>query len=78
MIIVVCKLLTPQSKKVGIELASKYEMISCDLTLSRSLFYSTGAVVAQPCLPMAFLGQTEETYTQFPCVRLLDLIRADK
>ena len=46
-----------------------------NLTLSRSLFHSTGTAVAKPCLPLVFLGWTEETGDQFPNVRLLDLIR---
>ena len=37
-----------------------------------------GEAIAKPCLPMAFLGQTEERDSQFPQVRLLDLIKDDK
>ena len=56
----------------------KLEMVCCDLTLSGSLFHSTGAAVAKPCLTIAFLGHTEETDCLFPHVKLLDWIRDDK
>ena len=36
-----------------------------------------GEAIAKPCLPMAFLGQTEERDSQFPRVRLLVLIKDD-
>ena len=53
-------------------------MVCCDLTLSGSLFHSTGKAVAKPRLPMAFLGQTEDTDNLFPSVTfLLDLIMDD-
>ena len=56
----------------------KPEVACCDLTLSRSLFHSTGAAVAKSRLSMAFLRQTEDTNGLFSHVRLLDLIRDDK
>ena len=34
--------------------------------------------IAKLCLPMAFLGQTEERESQFPQVRLLVMIKDDK
>ena len=37
------------------------EIVCWDLTLSHSLFYSTGASITKPVLPIAFLGCTEET-----------------
>ena len=37
-----------------------------------------GEAIAKPCLPMAFLGQTEERDSRFPRVRLLVMIKDDK
>ena len=56
----------------------KLEMICYDLTVTGSLFHSTGAAVVKPRLLTIFLGGTEETDSLFPHVRLLDLIRDDK
>ena len=39
----------------------KFEKVCCDLTIDGSLFDSTGIGMAKPYLPMAFLGQVEET-----------------
>ena len=43
-----------------------------------SLFHSVGEAIAKPCLPMTFMGRTEERESQYPRVRLLDLIKDDK
>ena len=53
-------------------------MVCWDLTLSGSLFYSTGMAVAKPRLPMTFLGWTDENDSLFALVRELDLIKDDK
>ena len=50
----------------------------CDQTDCESLFHSVGDAIAKPRLPMACLGQTEETDSLFPGVRLLVLIKDDK
>ena len=36
-----------------------------------------GGAIAKPCLPMVFLGQTEERESRFPQVMLLVLIKDD-
>ena len=50
----------------------------CDQTYGGSLFHLVGEAIAKPCLPMAFLGQTEERDSWFPQGRLLVLIKDDK
>ena len=50
----------------------------CDRTDCGSLFHSVGEAIAKPCLPMVFLGRTEERESRFPRVSLLDLIKDDK
>ena len=72
---VVCKLAETGKSRVFF---LKLEMVCCELTLIGSLLNSTGAALAKPRLPMAFLGLTEETDSVFPHVRLLELIRDDK
>ena len=37
-----------------------------------------GEAIAKPRLPMVFLRRTEKRESQFPRVRLLDLIKDDK
>ena len=59
-------------------MASKPYIVFCDQTICRSLFHSLGVDIAKPCLPMAFLGRTEERESQFPRVRLLVMIKDDK
>ena len=55
------------------------EVSCCDLKLSNSMFHSTDAALANPCLSMSFLLYTEEIDDSlFPLGRLLDLIRDNK
>ena len=50
-------------------------IVCSDLTVCGSLFHSAGAATAKPCLPMCFLGRTEETDSLLPRVRLLDRLK---
>ena len=54
------------------------DIVCCDQTDCGSLFHSLGEAIAKPLLPMAFLGQTEETDSRFLRVRLLVLIKDEK
>ena len=50
-------------------------IVCCDRTDCGGPLHSVGDAIAKHCLPMAFLGQTEERDSQLPRVRLLVLIR---
>ena len=44
----------------------KQDMVCWEVTNTGSLFHSTDAAVAKPCLPITFLGRIEGTDSLFP------------